>query len=321
MKFIVLGTSEFTLRCGQALLDSGEEICTLISIPGHIRPDNSADVAGFAKKRSIPYHETGNINSSESLRLMRENSPDYIFSSWPKILKKEALDVPRFCCIGSHPTNLPYNRGRHPLHWLIALGISETKLSLFRMDEGVDTGNLLLQIPFDIAPDDLIGDVVTKMNAAAYDGVIALCKKLHDDPFYIGVPQDHTLTNYWRKRTPYDITLDLRMSAETIIRTVRSYTLPYPCANLVFEGQIVKIVKASLAPVKMTDTGIRRIEHGKILKADKNIIWVKADDDIVELECLGNIPPELAEAEYIYPPIRYVMNQYRSSHILLKHFC
>lgn len=303
MRFVVLGTSEFTVRCSQALIDSEEEICALISMPRRILPDNSIDISDFAKKNGISYYEIKDINSSESLNLISKFSPDYIFSSWPKILKKEILCVPKIYCIGSHPTELPYNRGRHPLHWLIVLGIQDSKVSFFRMDEGIDTGNILLQTPFYIASDDLIRDVVEKMNVAAYEGLIALCKKFHDDPFYSGVPQKQMLANYWRKRTPYDITLDFRMSTAAIIRTVRSYTLPYPCANLIFEGQLIKIVRASFAPVNMKDSDIRYIEQGKILKTDGNIIWVKADDAIVELECLDNIPPELAKAKYIYPPI------------------
>ena len=72
--------------------------------------------------------------------------------------------MPNNFSIGTHPTALPFNRGRHPLHWVIDLGISETKLSFFKMDEGVDTGNIILQCPFQIDEGDEIEDVNSKMN-------------------------------------------------------------------------------------------------------------------------------------------------------------
>ena len=71
------------------------------------------------------------INSSKSIKILSYHRADFIFVSWPKIVKADILDTPKYFCIGTHPTNLPYNRGRHPLHWIIALGISETKLSFF----------------------------------------------------------------------------------------------------------------------------------------------------------------------------------------------
>lgn len=307
MRFIVLGTSEFTLCCTQALLDSGGEVCALISMPEHARPNNSADIASFAEGNKIPYHEIEDINSSVSMKLLGKYSPDYILVSWPKILNEELLEIPKNHCVGTHPTDLPFNRGRHPLHWLIALGISETKLSFFRMDKGVDTGNILLRIPFSITPVDSIVDVVTKMNAAGYKGMRKLYKKLLSDPSYSGCKQDHSLANYWRKRTPHDITLDLRMSSDIIVRTVRSFTFPYPCANLIFENHVIKIVHASLAPIKIAPNQLQRIEPGKIICVNKNTIRVKVDDGIVNLECSGEIPDRLLKTKYIHPPSKYLM--------------
>ena len=307
MRFVVLGTSEFTIRYATALLDSGCEVCALISMPSSVRPLNSADIMGFAERNRIPYHEVEDINSSESVSLLQGYSSDYIFSSWPKILRKETLEISRIYCIGSHPTELPFNRGRHPLHWLIALGISESKLSFFRMDEGVDTGRVLLQIPFQITPDDLIGDVVSKVNESAYEGTRILCKKLLDNPFYSGTEQDYALANYWRKRTPHDVTLDLRMSSSMILRTVRSFAPPYPCANLIFGKHVLKIISASMVPMKMSSEELQRVEPGRIISIDGNRIRIKAVDGIVDLECEGDLPPELLVAKYIHPPSKYLI--------------
>jgi len=302
----MLGTSEFNLCCTQALLDTGGEICAMISMPEDARPNNSADVENFAKSNGIPYHDIENINSSQSLKLLSSYSTDYIFVSWPKILKEKILEIPINYCIGTHPTDIPFNRGRHPLHWLIALGISETKLSFLRMDKGVDTGDIILQVPFSISPDDLIGDVVNKMNTAAYEGTVRLHEKLLTNPSYSGIKQNHTLANYWRKRTPHDIVIDLRMSSDFILRTVQSFTLPYPCAKLIFENNVIKIISASPVHVEMRHEQIRRLEPGRIISINNNTIRVKVDDRIIALECVGKIPEMLLKAKYIHPPSKYI---------------
>lgn len=309
MKFAVLGTSQFTLQCAQALLDSHVELCVLISMSANVRPDNSTDVAAYAEREGIPYREFDDINSWNSLNALRGYGLDYILCSWPKILGKEILQLPKFYCIGSHPTELPFNRGRHPLHWIVALGISRTALSFFRMDEGIDSGNLLLQIPFEISSDDSTSDVVNKMNSAAYNGTIELCRKFTDNPSYNGVSQDQLTANYWRRRTPHDVTLDLRMSSSMIMRTVRSFAPPYSCANLIYKDHIMKIISARVSKTSNAITGVelQRMEPGKIIHIEGNIITIKVDDAIMDLECRAEVPTPLYESDYLHPPSKYLV--------------
>jgi methionyl-tRNA formyltransferase len=272
MRFAMMGNSEFTLYSTQALLDSGSNVCAIISMPEESRPNNSADIVLFSKKHGIPHHAIEDINSPESIEVISTYFPDYIFCEWPRMIGEKVLEIPKGYCIGSHPTDLPYNRGRHPLHWCICLGISKTSLSFFRMDKGVDSGEILLQITFSITIENTIDDVNKKMNTAAYEGIKRLYDKLLIDVTYTGTKQNHSAANYWRKRTPHDVTLDPRMSVDLIIRTVRSFTLPYPCANLIFKNKIIKIVSAKRAPVDMSFEQLQRIEPGKRIRSLQHVL-------------------------------------------------
>ena len=129
MKFVIMGISELAIACTQALIDSGVEICAFISMPKKSRPNNPVDFSSFAGEKNIPYYEIDDINCSEGIKIISKYKPDYIFGALTKILKKDVLNIPKNYCIGSHPTDLPFNRGRHPLHWLISMGIKESKLS------------------------------------------------------------------------------------------------------------------------------------------------------------------------------------------------
>ena len=306
MNFLILGTTEFTLCCAKALIDVKGQIGAIISMPFHTRPLNSADLAVYAKKNEILYHEIEDINSKSSVELMKGYSPDYILSSWPQIIKKEVLNIPKRYIIGSHPTDLPFNRGRHPLHWLIVQGISETKLSFFKMDEGVDTGKILSKIPVKIAPNDTIRELLWKINKAAYEGIKKLYAEISREPDFEGIEQDNTRANYWRKRTPHDVTIDFRMNCISIVRTVRSFAQPYICANLIFENHIIKIHKAAKVQPTISKYELQRIEPGKIISTANRLIRIKAADGIVELESRGDLPDSLLKAKYIHPPAKYL---------------
>ena len=306
MKFVIIGTTEFDIECSKAIMDSQGSVSAMISMPKHARPNNSADIADFANTRGVPYYEIEDMNSPEGLTLLKSYSHDYLLVSWPQILTSEVLEIPGCFCIGTHPTDLPFNRGRHPLHWLIALGIKKSNVSFFRMEQGVDNGNVLIQVPFEIGPDDYIEDVVCKMNKAAYEGTKILYKILLADHLCIGSEQNHISANYWRKRTHHDVTIDLRMSSSMIIRTVRSFACPYPCANLIFENYVIKIVRASPVSTEMTHEQIQRIEPGNIIFIVENTIRVKVDDGILDLECRDKIPDDVTKTKYIHPPSTYL---------------
>ena len=306
MKFIVLGTSEFTINCARAILDAGQSIVALISMPKELLPNNSVNIQLFASKNDIPYHELTDINCSKSFDLLNNYNPDYIFSSWPKIINKEILQIPSRFVIGTHPTKLPYNRGRHPLHWLISLGITETTLSFFQMDANVDNGRILLQIPFSINQKNTILDAVHKMNKIAYESTKELCRQL-ESKSNVSQIQDQTKSNYWRKRNPYDIILDLRMPALLISRIVRSFTLPYPCAKLIWKNTVIPISKISIVDTNLSREELQRIEPGKIILVDNTILRVKVDDAIIDLVSTISLPMELNRATYIHPPSKYIL--------------
>jgi methionyl-tRNA formyltransferase len=306
MRFIALGTTEFIKHCIKGLIDSGHQVLLLVSLPKELQPDNSIDLSEFMSEKGLDYLEVEDINASENIEILEAYSPDVILSAWPRILKQQIFSVPRFCIIGSHPTALPLNRGRHPLHWEIVLGIPKSSLSFFRMNEGIDTGRILLQVPYEIRPDDTIADLVARVNSVAYSGSYQLGQMLATGDVPEGIEQGHDKANYWRKRTRHDVIIDFRMSAGHIIRIVRSFTLPYPCAVLLFDAHVLSVVQAGLAPAVFSLEELQRMEPGKIIQASGHIIQVKAIDQIIDLTCAEPVPISLLSAKYIHPPTKYL---------------
>ena len=305
MKFIVLGTSDFTLACTRALIKCNVTVSALISLPEEGRPLNSADIASFAKKSNVNYMEFNDINSAESLKYIYEKSPDYIFSSWPKLINNDVLAIPKYFVIGTHPTELPRNRGRHPLHWIIDLGIMKTSLSFFVMDKGVDSGDILLQLPILIDEQDSIVDINAKVIRSAEYGVQKLIPSLSDIDASSVQKQDHKSASYWRKRSPFDVVIDFRMPAKNILRTIRSYIPPYPSAKIVFCSCIIKIIDGNIIQKSVSQYSLEQMEPGKILSKDQCSLTVKSGDDIIHLISDGPLPHEILDAKYIHPPAKY----------------
>jgi len=307
MKLIILGTTKFAAKCAEAILDSDDTLSAIISMPTELAPDNSTDLLGYALRRKVPYHEIADINSEESHRIIASYSPDYIVSAWPKILKSEILKIPNYYCIGTHPTSLPFNRGRHPLHWLIVLGIRKSHLSFFKMDRNIDNGNILLQLPYTVGLNASIEDLMETVNKAASKGLASLLSYLRDNPEYLGIPQNTAQANYWRRRTAHDVTIDPRMSTAAIIRLVHSYSSPYPCANLLIEDTCIKITEAHVHDATLkTSSDIQLMEPGKILLITDELIRLKVDDGVVNLIPLSSVPPTAQSIEYICPPSEYI---------------
>jgi methionyl-tRNA formyltransferase len=305
MRFIVLGTSKFTQKCTQVLLEAGVEVAALISLPQKERQLDSIDLKAFAEKHRISYYEFSDLSSVEANKTMSGFKPDYIFSSWPHLLKADTIGIPKHFVIGSHPGALPYNRGRHPLYWLFCLGFHETKISFFIVDEKVDNGPILSQIPFSIPQDADVSKAFENMGRAACLGMIEVIQKLRDSTFR-PEPQDSAKANYWRKRTPHDVILDPRMSGQMIVRTVRSYAPPYPGAILLWKDSVLRVKQASVDSLDYTRDEVQRMENGRICHQSESSLFMKSEDSLVKLDFTQPLPAELASAKHIHPPTYYL---------------
>ncbi len=116
--------------------------------------------------------------------------------------------------------------------------------------------------------------------------------------------QDNSKANYWRKRDEHDTVLDLRMNFSQLDRLIRSYTVPYPCAKLLYDFYELPICK--ITKIKKNTREIKRIEQGKVIDIFDGRIRVKIDDCIAELELMTDVPIGIEKGSYIHPPTKYL---------------
>ena len=183
-----------------------------------------------------------------------------------EIVPSAILDRAKLGCLGVHAAKLPDRPGAAPIVWAILDGLEETAVTLFRMNEGIDTGEIISVKPVSIEANDTAEDVRRKCDATLIDMLSqALPAYVHGD--IQPQPQDTTASVYTRKRGPRDGELDLGQPAEEILRKIRALSSPYPGAHFYAgDGTPIVIEKARIGNRTLAYIDIPSIQRRKIRK-------------------------------------------------------
>jgi len=206
MRVVFIGTVDFSRACLEAMVETGVHIVGIFTQSREHARINSdwADLSSYGMICRAPVIHFQKISSSETLEAIRSLRPDIIFVlGLSQLLPPELLRIAPLGVIGSHPALLPENRGRHPLIWALVKGLSKSGLTFFYIDEGVDSGDIIMQrefpIPIDSTAQDLY-ETIKRLGAEMIKELIPLLEK----GCALRVPQNHRKATYLRKRTRED---------------------------------------------------------------------------------------------------------------------
>lgn len=229
-----------------------------------------SDLKPTCEELQIPCLHVNDINECGTVDWIKKLQPDVIFCfGWSSLLKREILSLTPFGVIGYHPAALPLNRGRHPLIWALALGLTKTASSFFLMDESADGGDIVSQFELFIDFKDDASSLYKKMVKTAKRQLDEILPALELGRLQ-RIKQNHVLVNYWRKREPKDGRIDWRMNSIMIYNLIRALAKPYVGAEFIWRDQIVKVWKSGLAVCADSN-----IEPGKILKVQCEGVVIK----------------------------------------------
>ena len=252
------------------------------------------DLGEICRKQKIDYLYVHNINDCISKEYIKEKNADLILClGWSQILDEDILGLPKLGCVGFHPAQLPFNRGRHPLIWALALGLERTASTLFLMDATADTGKIISQKYVEIDYTDDASSLYDKVMKIAANQLVDVMRGFENSTLNI-VSQSVEEGNAWRKRGKEDGKIDWRMSSRSIYNLVRALTKPYVGAHFTYQDKEYKVWKAR----EIFEEGYENIEPGKIIKVISDYDFViKTGDYLIEvLEC-DNI--QLKSGEYL----------------------
>lgn len=279
-RYIFIGSVYYSAYCLRTLLTMGVNIVNIMCPYKDVSKFNSDyfDLAEVAKEFGKDVYYFKRIQ--DEAEHIKKNMPDILFVlGLSQIIPKHILGIPTIGCIGSHPALLPQNRGRHPIIWAIANGLMKSGITLFWIDEGIDSGDIWGQEEYEISSGD---DASTIYEKVKYLSMKILKNNIPDLEMGIlkRVKQDHSLANYWRKRIKKDGEIDWRMSGKRIYDLVRALTKPYAGAHCIYKGNEIKIWK-----VRICDETERfvNLEPGKIISTEGSKIKIKTGDVVIEI--------------------------------------
>jgi methionyl-tRNA formyltransferase len=285
MRIVFMGTPEFAVPSLQALIDSENEVIAVVcqsdKPKGRGLELTSPPTKVLAEKHGIPVRQPQKIRTEEFLGELKKLRPGLIcVAAYGKILPKTVLDLPSHGCINVHASILPKYRGAAPINWAIIRGERVTGITTMKMDEGMDTGDMLLKKEIPIGDEDTGEALSQKLSYIGAELLMETIKLLKEGKLK-PVPQDHSQVTYAPMLKKEDGKIDWEKSAEEIRNLIRG-TLPWPGAYTSLEGKLLKIYKATVAE------GEGR--PGEVTKSDSEILRVatgKAALDILELQVEG----------------------------------
>jgi methionyl-tRNA formyltransferase len=278
MKVLFIGSVEFSKHVLEKLISINSEIVGVCAKKTSTFNADFFDLKPLCDKNLIPCHYTNEINSLDSQKWIIKKQPDIIFCmGWSNLLREKILSIPSMGVIGYHPAKLPYNRGRHPLIWPIILGMNQVSSTFFFMDKGTDSGDILSQVDFEISYWDDSRSLYDKTINIALEQIDSFYQGLVDGQ-YSRTPQNHSLSNVWRRRYKSDGIIDFRMNSRAIYNLVRALTKPYIGAHIEYKGEDVKIWKVKELMITQNN-----IEPGKVLEVAPETLIVKTMDGAIKI--------------------------------------
>ena len=270
MRVIFIGTGDIGLPALRALLRSGHDIVAVVTQPDkpagrdqHIEPPPIKKELA-AGGHDVTILQPARIKSPDAIEQIRALQPDVIVvAAYGQILPRAVLEIPRIACLNIHASLLPRWRGAAPIQAAIAAGDPESGVTIMYVDEGLDTGDILLQRRVPLAPNDTGGSLHDRLAGIA-PGALLESLPLLEAGTAPRSPQDAALATYAPKLKREDGLVDWNQPVEVIERKIRAFN-PWPGAFTLLDGRKLKIFTAAIVDL----TG----KPGEILRQDKELVF------------------------------------------------
>lgn len=239
MKSILIGS----VRSSKIFLEEAINMKFPIDMVYSLDEQYSKNVSGYypiheiAEKNNIPYRKFQKINNEMHVSEIKEINPDYIFViGLSQLVGKGLISAAKKGVVGFHPTPLPKFRGRAAMVWQVLLGVQNSKCTLFFIDEGMDSGDIIGQEEYIISEDDYAMDVSNKLHVAFKSLLRKVLPQILEDTV-IPIKQNEEEATFLLKRSPDDGMINWLEPVEKIQRLIRAVSSPYPGAFTNYDGK------------------------------------------------------------------------------------
>jgi len=247
LRIVYAGTPEFAVPALQALIDSPHEVVAVYTQPdrpaGRGRKLRASPVKQLALAHDLPVEQPTSLRDEQAQAHLADLRPDLmVVAAYGLILPKAVLETPRLGCINIHASLLPRWRGAAPIQRAILAGDRETGVTIMQMDEGLDTGAMLLKRALPIAEDDTAASLHDRLAVLGAEALMEALPGIMDGSLE-AIPQNEAEATYAAKLDKAEARIDWQQPAEHIARQVRAFN-PWPVAQAELDGQPLRIWEA-----------------------------------------------------------------------------
>jgi methionyl-tRNA formyltransferase len=272
MRIVFIGTGEIGVPTLCALQKSGHELVGVVTQPdkpaGREQKITAPPIKAALAGTSASLLQPAKIKDAPASEQIRALKPDAIVvMAYGQILPRAVLEIPKIACLNLHASLLPRWRGAAPIQAAIAAGDRETGITVMYMNEGLDTGDILLQRKIDVLPIDMGASLHDRLADIAPEALLESLQLLANGSAP-RIPQDQKLASYAPKLNRESGRISWNETSEVLERKIRAYN-PWPGAFTEFKNRKLKIFSASIVPL--------RGKPGEILREDRELIVAAAD--------------------------------------------
>ena len=247
MKIIFMGTPDFAVGALKKLYEAGHEIVLVVTQPDRPKGRSKLYIPSPVKEEALKHNtevfQPDRIKKPENVEVLRKYDADvFVVAAFGQILSKEILDMPKYGCINIHASLLPMYRGAAPIQWAILNGEEKAGVTIMQMDEGLDTGDMLLKAETVIEDNDTADTLHDKLCDLGADLIVEALAKLEKGELK-AQPQPEGPLFYASMIKKEDGALDFNESASKLILKLRAFK-SWPGTYALFNGQLMKITEA-----------------------------------------------------------------------------
>jgi methionyl-tRNA formyltransferase len=275
-RIVFMGTPDFAVPALRALINGPDQVVAVVTQPdrprGRGKKLTAPPVKLVAQEAQIPVLQPDKIRTPEFLATLKELNPDLIVvTAYGRILPASILELPPLGCINIHGSLLPRHRGAAPIQWAVIEGDEEAGVTIMQMDEGMDTGDMLLPAAIKVDPDETAGTLFEKLSLLGGEALLealARFKKGELPP----IRQDHSLATEAPPLKKEDGLIDWSRPAARLHCLVRGLD-PWPTAYSFLDGRRFRFFSPELVYRKS------ELPPGTLLRADSEGLLIATGDN------------------------------------------
>lgn len=315
MKIVFMGTPDFARDSLSAIYDAGHEIPAVITVPDKPKGRGMklipCEVKEYAIEKNIKVYQPEKLRENkEIVDTLKDINPDVIcVVAYGKIIPKEILEIPKYGCVNVHPSLLPQYRGSAPIQWAILNGDKETGVTTMYLDEGMDSGDIILQTKTLIDKDETSGELWDRLSKIGAELLVETLEKIENKTApRIKQPKEFTLAPMLEK-SQAKIEWESK-TAQEIKNLVRGLN-PIMGAYAVLNQKKIKFWKVDKLSIdefinkypefKEYEYRFLEIDPGTVLYIDKKeAIYIMAKEGILKvLEIQGENAKRMPTPEFL----------------------